>query len=80
MPPTMIAPQVVKRNAYYMYRTTIRKTCLIESQLKKDATLAVAVAVGGTDKYVAVARLAVVEDVVFILVVFLMDDGLVEVF
>lgn len=80
MPPTTIAPQAVKRNAYHMYRTTIRKTSLIEFQLKEDATLSVAVVVGETDKYVAVARLPVVEDVAFILVVFLMDEGLVELF
>ena len=70
MPPTMIAPQAMKRNMYHMYRTTIRKTSLIESQLKEDATLAVAVAVDEADKYVAVARSAAVEDAASILVIF----------
>jgi len=38
------------------------KTSLIESQLKEDATLAVAVAVDEADRYVAVARSAAAED------------------
>jgi hypothetical protein len=52
----------MKRNMYHRYRTTIRKTSLIESQLKEDAMLAVAVAVAEADKYVVVARSAAVED------------------
>ncbi len=70
MPPMMIAPQAMKRNMYHTYRTTIRKTSLIESQVKEDATLAVAVAVDEADKYVEVARSAAVEDAVSILMVF----------
>jgi negative regulator of sigma E activity len=58
------------RNVYHTYRSTIRKTSLIESQLKEDATLAVAVAVDEADKYVAVASSAAVEVAASMLVVF----------